>query len=497
MLLVSVLAVGCGDDSEPGSGGTGSGGEVGSSSETGWPSRPAPACNEGEYQCASETVGQRCAEDGTWVDDPCVGYDRCGWAGYCVTPCADFNDAGSLGCEFVVLPAADGAPTSALWVTNPEPAGAVEITIYESDGAVEHPLFTAEVAAASALRWELPPRAPDSTALRLRSSGRVGAVRHSGDASLLQPHGGLGTIVASWPADSTGSSTVEVVAMRDDTSIRWTVPGEPEREAMLDALQRLRIDADAGEDLSGTIVHALGGAVVTSAIGCDAVGATGSCAGREQLMPIGSWADRYVVPPLSLPIDEPIVWRVFAGSTDPTSIVTEPPQLAQDACSSPAELLGDVCVLPGRGAFIELTVPSSTAFIVQSLGGWEEPVMVVGYLPGASGPAMVQLAPTEHWHDAATLAVEPGWDAHVAELTRRTQETERHPREGLQPWAALGESGALFDYEHRRLSLAEPVHLTELLAALQYGHRTIPDCTGDCIETYAHAARFRVLYEVP
>lgn len=262
--------------------------------------------------------------------------------------------------------------------------------------------------------------------------------RTANDASLVLPVSSLGTqyVVPSYRPfedpthfDSPGTpSYFTVVAMHDDTVVRWRAPvatagasGVPATAAgeqgsvTLAQDERLRVAAAdppslATSDISGAVVFTSRPALVVGAVGCAYVpdGVQLCDHLQEALLPTSRWGTEYVAAPAPRRGTAPTIWRIFAGAQD-VAISADPP------------VAGFPFTLPDVGSFVELSLPVGVGTVLRGDG----PFMPVQYLAsrdlagGRGDPAMAQVIPVSAWPSTYLVDTPDGFEVHILELVRR------------------------------------------------------------------------------
>jgi hypothetical protein len=261
--------------------------------------------------------------------------------------------------------------------------------------------------------------------------------RTANEASLLLPDDMLGTlyVVASYPAfldpghpqGGGDPSYFTVVALTEDTRLEWiptvdtaagpdsaaAIPGVAARARGITTIRGREIvrigNAEAGNDLSGTVVRSDHPVWAASGVACAYVPeGSGLCDHlHEVLIPVERWGMRYLALPSPARGAENHIWRIYAGA--PQVLVSSSPPVTQ----SPA-------YLANIGDFLEMEVAHGTATLLEASG----PIMPVQYLvgrdagAGTGDPSMTQTIPVDQWRSAYAFHTGEGYDSYIAQVAR-------------------------------------------------------------------------------
>ncbi len=341
-------------------------------------------------------------------------------------------------------------------------------------------------------------------------------------SELLMPEEAVGRtyVVASYPphpAHFQGAgepSFFEVIALEDDTEVRWRPPvdtagdgdtlapvvgGRWSESVVLSRHESLRVrgtptaesDWSRG-DVSGTVIEASAPVVAIGGSRCAAVPpSSNSLRGcdplSEQLVPIEYWGRHVAVPHPPLRVVESHYVRIYAGE-DGVRVQTDP-----------REILPQPTVLAVRGDYLDVVVPHGTSFAVDADG----PVLAVGVLATRELPtqigdsAMVQFVPTSRFLSRYVITTAESWATERLQAVRpvgaAAVEVNGRPIEG---WESFG------GYEQAEVEIATGVHTItseQPFGLLQFGwtNEARAACATStnyniCHTAYAHAAGMRL-----
>lgn len=504
-------------------------GEVGSESPT-EDDGPVIICEPGETRCLDAETLETCAPTGLeWEAMPCPVNDSCMacsdedpdcTGARCVGPC-DLGEElpSSAGCSFLTTGMMIGANAGggnmalpdALVIANPNEAGDATVSINvvpegsnQEDVAVE-PFV---LAPGEIFTYEYEEDFTDyenngQGTSKYQSGGiyhvvsdlPVIAYLHSpleasgiNESSLLLPETALRqdyVIYNHTPYIEPGYFVV--VAVEDQTTVRWTPPvetagnnlplpfvnGGETGEYTINRFDTMRIAASANlmrpeceQDLSGTVVEADKPILVISAV----VGArvpycatvinesTMACAPdpypvdpncqnttdylQEVNIPLDYWGKTYVGAHSPLRGSEDHYWRVFAAAED-TTITVDPPQP------------GTPINLANRGDWADLVIPSGVNVIFTS----DKPFMPVQYMSrhdladDQGDPAMTQSIPVEQFLSRYAFVTGVNYGTHYVQVIR-----EAGSADVLLDGAAVGGYETVGDYEVVDIEISEGPH---------------------------------------
>lgn len=448
---------------------------------------PELVCTPGELRCSDPTTLEVCSPTGlAWEAGACDTYQTCedcfverdgDCVPSCVGPCERLIDQpSSVGCSFYAtsmyqaLPQLAEFPPDALVVGNPDAERIATVELrFVPEGTNQEQLAEGPIMLAPGEThvFLLDPELTEYD--EVTSLYRSGAVQHvvsdlpivaylhspyegssTNGSSLLLPEHVLRNdyVIYGWPAYVTPSYFI-VIALEDQTTLRWTPPVETAGdslplpfveagqvgEQLLNRFDNVRIDTSqkfdrppCEQDLSGTLVSADKPIWVMSAVrglrvpycatnaeipGCaPPAPILAECQGgsdfvQEQNLPLATWGQIYVGPASPQRASEDHYWRIYAGADDVTIEVT------------PAQP-GTPFMLASRGDFVDLVVGPGTDLVFEGDG----PFMPVQYTAGhyAAGdvgsPAMVQMVPIEQFLDRYVFVTGFSYEHHYVQVIR-------------------------------------------------------------------------------
>lgn len=503
---------------------------------------PVLLCTPNEFRCRDSGTLEICLPTGLgWEAEPCDTYQTCEpcfseQQGECVPTCAGpcehlIDQPSSQGCSFYAtsmyqaLPQLPELPSDALVVGNPDPERIATLELrFVPEGTNQEQLAEGPVMLAPGETHVFLLDPELTQYFEQTSLYRSGAVHHvvsdlpvvaylhspyegssTNGSSLLLPEHVLRNdyVVYGYPAYVTPSYFI-VIALEDQTTLRWTPPVETAGDALpleyvaggqtgeqlLNRFDNVRIDTSqkldrppCEQDLSGTVVSADKPIWVMSAVRglripyCAAGGEIPGCVPpapiiptctggsdfvQEQNLPLETWGQIYVGPHSPLRADEDHYWRIYSGADDVTVDVF-PPQP------------GTPFVLVERGDFVDLVVPAGTDLVFEADGPFM-PIQYVAshYVAGNVGsPAMVQMVPIEQFLDRYVFVTGFAYEQHYVQVIR-PNESAAIMLDGavIDTWTKLG------DWEIATVSIdegAHEIHGDTSFGIVQYGYSTYLD----------------------
>jgi hypothetical protein len=498
---------------------------------------PMLVCTPGELQCADEQTLETCAATGLgWEQQPCNTYQTCqpcfieeqgDCIASCVGPCEQLIDQpSSQGCSFYAtsmyqaLPMLPELPQDALVIGNPDDERIATVELrFVPEGTNQEQLAEGPIMLAPGETHVFLLDAELTEYEEVTSLYRSGAVQHvvsdlpivaylhspyegsstNGSSLLLPEHVLRNDYIAYGYPSYVKPSYFIVIAMEDQTTLRWTPPVETAGdslplpfveagntgEQLLNRFDNVRIDTSSKydrprceQDLSGTLITADKPIWVMSAVrglrvpfcatsfeipGCaPPAPILPECEGgsdfvQEQNLPLETWGEIYVGPASPLRATEDHYWRLHAGEDDVTIDVT-PPQP------------GSPFVLDKRGDWVDLVVPNGTNLVFEGDG----PFMPVQYTAShyAAGyvgsPAMVQMVPIEQFIDRYVFVTGFNYERHYVQVIRQAGEGEI-----LLDGAPVGMWTAVGDWEIATVPILEgshEIHGDSLFGIVVYGY---------------------------
>jgi hypothetical protein len=503
---------------------------------------PTIVCMPGELRCLDDLTLDTCSATGLgWESAACDTYQVCqpcfleqqgNCVASCVGPCEQLIDQpSSQGCSFYAtsmfqaLPMLPELPPDALVIGNPDTDRIATVELrFVPEGTNQEQLAEGPIMLEPGEThvFLLDPELTEY--FEQTSLYRSGAVQHlvsdlpivaylhspyegssTNGSSLLLPEHVLRNdyVVYGYPAYVTPSYFI-VIAMEDQTTLRWTPPVETAGDALplafveggqvgeqlLNRFDNVRIDTSdkylrprCEQDLSGTVVSADKPIWVMSAVrglrvpfcatsfeipGCaPPAPILEECGGgsdfvQEQNLPLETWGQIYVGPASPVRADEDHYWRIYSGADD-VSVDVFPPQP------------GSPFVLVERGDFVDLVVPNGTDLVFESDGPFMPIQYVAGnYVAGGIGsPAMVQMVPIEQFLDRYVFVTGFAYDFHYVQVIRPSGEANVL-LDGVvvDTWSSVG------DWEIATVLISEgthEIHGDVSFGIVQYGYSTYID----------------------
>jgi hypothetical protein len=318
----------------------------------------------------------------------------------------------------------------------------------------------------------------------------------------------------------TSPSYFVVIALEDQTTVRWTPSVETAGDSLplpfveagetgqqlLNRFDNIRIMSSnkygrprCEHDLSGTVIEADKPIWVVSATrgaripfchpfeiaGCETIVNANCIDGsdflQEQNLPLEFWGKEYIGPHSPLRGNEDHYWRIFSGD-DNVTVTVEPPQP------------GTPMNFAKRGDWQELIVPNGTNLRFTGSGPFMPVQYVTGHYEGNNigSPAMVQMVPTVQFLDNYVFVTGDGYESNFVQVMRENG-TAEVLLDGVpvQGWESVG------DWEVATVQISEGPHSIDggtKFGIIQYGWSSLPNPLNTAGYAYPGGMKAEVIF---